>query len=62
MSTQPWKEKLMTLLVIAASAGGTLAVFGSVPVIARITASQQSTPPQYMRQVNPAESHPANWL
>lgn len=62
MSIQPLKEKLITLLVVVASAGGTLAVFGSVPVIARIAATQEGAPPQYTQYINPAETAPFDWL
>jgi hypothetical protein len=62
MSTQPLREKLITLLVVVASAGGTLAVFGSVPVIARITSTQQGSLPQYTQYVDPAEATPFDWL
>jgi hypothetical protein len=62
MSIQPFKEKLITLLVVVASAGGTLAVFGSVPVIARITSAQSSVPQPYTQQANPFDTDPIKWL
>lgn len=62
MSIQPLKEKLITLLVVVASAGGTLAVFGSVPVIARIASTQQESPPHYIRQDNPDDATTVKWL
>ncbi|HEY9647708.1 MAG TPA: hypothetical protein V6C88_15135 [Chroococcidiopsis sp.] len=48
------KSKVFSVLLVVASAGGTLALFGSVPLIARLSVTVAQVPVEQLNAAPPA--------